>query len=291
MRTNRIKEIDIQKYVLKKEWDKAIGLYKDIIGEGGESGDIYNRLGDMYMKKGEKTVALENYLISIELYIKEELYDSGTAICSKMLRYGLERPDLYFRLAQLNTKLNLAFEAIRWFNTYLSKDSKLIYLKKYINEYQEMITLLAGHDLLLEKVKNIYIKANLKIEALDKLFRINVEGLTEEDTEFMLSTIRSIKGYIEEGDTRNRDEEIEVYRNLKLHKQAIAVLQKPLRDSPNDIEKLKLLGLCFLENHKPRLAIRIFNNLIEKKTMSKDIVEEIKMYISLAQTIKKYVTA
>ena len=277
--------------MLKKEWDKAIGLYKDIIGEGGESGDIYNRLGDMYMKKGEKTVALENYLISIELYIKEELYDSGTAICSKMLRYGLERPDLYFRLAQLNTKLNLGFEAIRWFNTYLSKDSKLIYLKKYINEYQEMITLLAGHDLLLEKVKNIYIKANLKIEALDKLFRINVEGLTEEDTEFILSAIRSIKGYIEEGDTRNRDEEIEVYRNLKLHKQAIAVLQKPLRDSPNDIEKLKLLGLCFLENHKPRLAIRIFNNLIEKKTMSSDIVEEIKMYISLAQTIKKYVTA
>ncbi|MCK4255805.1 hypothetical protein KAX35_02865, partial [candidate division WOR-3 bacterium] len=79
--------------------------------------------------------------------------------------------------------------------------------------------------------------------------------------------------------------------NLKLHKQAIAVLQKPLRDSPNDIEKLKLLGLCFLENHKPRLAIRIFNNLIEKKTMSSDTVEEIKMYISLAQTIKKYVTA
>ncbi|MCK4256350.1 hypothetical protein KAX35_05650, partial [candidate division WOR-3 bacterium] len=181
MRTNRVKEIDIQRCVLKKEWNKAIGLYKDIIGEGGESGDIYNRLGDMYMKKGEKTVALENYLISIELYIKEELYDSGTAICSKMLRYGLERPDLYFRLAQLNTKLNLGFEAIRWFNTYLSKDSKLIYLKKYINEYQEMITLLAGHDLLLEKVKNIYIKANLKIEALDKLFRINVEGLTEED--------------------------------------------------------------------------------------------------------------
>ncbi|MCK4596349.1 hypothetical protein KAT73_06170 [candidate division WOR-3 bacterium] len=291
MRTNRVKEIDIQKYVLKKEWDKAIELYKDIIGEGGESGDIYNRLGDMYMKKGEKTVALENYLISIELYIKEELYDSGTAICSKMLRYGLERPDLYFRLAQLNTKLNLGFEAIRWFNTYLSKDSKLIYLKKYVDEYQEMITLLAGHDLLLEKVKNIYIKANFKIEALDKLFRINVEGLTEEDTEFIFSTIMSIKEYIEEGDTRNRDEEIEVYRNLKLHKQAIAVLQKPLRDSPNDIEKLKLLGLCFLENHKPRLAIRIFDNLIKKKTMSSDIVEEIKMYISLAQTIKKYVTA
>ncbi len=291
MRTNRVKEIDIQKYVLKKEWDKAIELYKDIIGEGGESGDIYNRLGDMYMKKGEKTVALENYLISIELYIKEELYDSGTAICSKMLRYGLERPDLYFRLAQLNTKLNLGFEAIRWFNTYLSKDSKLIYLKKYVDEYQEMITLLAGHDLLLEKVKNIYIKANFKIEALDKLFRINVEGLTEEDTEFIFSTIMSIEEYIEEGDTRNRDEEIEVYRNLKLHKQAIAVLQKPLRDSPNDIEKLKLLGLCFLENHKPRLAIRIFDNLIKKKTMSSDIVEEIKMYISLAQTIKKYVTA
>jgi len=291
MRTNRVKEIDIQKYVLKKEWDKAIELYKDIIGEGGESGDIYNRLGDMYMKKGEKTIALENYLISIELYIKEELYDSGTAICSKMLRYGLERPDLYFRLAQLNTKLNLGFEAIRWFNTYLIKDSKLIYLKKYVDEYQEIITLLAGHDLLLEKVKNIYIKANLKIEALDKLFRINIEGLTEEDTEFIFSAIMSIKEYIEEGDTRNRDEEIEVYRNLKLHKQAIAVLQKPLRDSPNDIEKLKLLGLCFLENHKPRLAIRIFDNLIKKKTMSSDIVEEIKMYISLAQTIKKYVTA
>ncbi len=280
----------IQKYVLKKEWDKAIELYREILDQGGETGDVYNRLGDMYMKKGDKKSAVDNYLRAIDLYIKDELYENGTAICSKMLRYGIDRSDLYFRLAQLNAKLNLGFEAIKWFNMYLKKDSEISCIEKYINEYEEMLTLLSGHDLLLDKVKNIYLKVDVRVEALDKLFRIKKGGLTEEDVEFLSTTIQSIKDYMEKGYKRDVKEEIEVYRNLKLNKQAIGVVQKELRDTPDDLEKMKLLGLCFLEDHKPRLALRIFRYMIEKKRLSEEMKEEIKGYVALARARMKYVT-
>lgn len=284
-------EREVQKHTLKKEWDEAISLYQDLINRGEESGDIYNRLGDMYMKKGNKATATKKYLKAIDLYIKSELYENGTAVCSKMLRHGMERPDLYFRLAHLNVKLNLGFEAIRWFNIYLKEDSTLEYLGEFINEYEEMLTLLASHELLYERVKNIYIKVGIQLEAVDNLLEIKKEGITEEEREFLLSVVASIKECVDEGYKRDRDEEIKIYRNLKLYKQTIGVLQQQLKESPDDIKTMKLLGLCFLESHKPHLALRIFKYIIENWRIPREVTEEIKAYLDTAREKMKYVTA
>lgn len=283
-------EREIQKHILKREWNKAISLFEELIGSGEESGDVFNRLGDMYMKKEDRATATEKYLKAIDLYIKDELYENGTAVCSKMLRYGIERPDLYFRMAQLNAKLNLGFEAIRWFNMHLKDDSTLEYLKRFINEYEEMLTLLADHELLYERVKNIYIKVGIQLEAMDNLFGIKKEGITEEEKEFLLSAIASMKGCIDEGYKRDREEEVKIFRNLKFYKQAIGVLQQQLRESSDDIETMKLLGLCFLDNNKPRLASRIFKYIIENQRLSHETTEEIKAYLDTVREKMRYVT-
>jgi tetratricopeptide (TPR) repeat protein len=283
-------EREVQKHIIKKEWGKAISLYEDLIDKGGESGDVYNRLGDMYMKKRDRAAAIEKYLKAIDLYIKDELYENGTAVCSKMLRYGIERPDLYFRMAQLNTKLNLGFEAIRWFNMYLKNDSALECLEKFMNEYQEMLMLLANHELLYEQVKNVYIKVGIELEAMDDLFGMKKEGVTEEEEGVLLSTITSIKEYIEKGYKRDKKGEIEIYKSLKLHKQAIGILQQQLKEAPDDIEAMKLLGLCFLENHKPRLASRIFKYIIQNWRLSRETIDEIRTYLDTAREKMRYVT-
>jgi len=283
-------EREIQKHILKKEWDKAISLYQDLIDAGGESGDVYNRLGDMYMKKRDRASATEKYLKAIDLYVKDELYKNGTAVCSKMLRYGIERPDLYFRMAQLNAKLNLGFEAVRWFNMYLKNDSTLECLERFINEYKEMLTLLSNHELLHERVKNIYIKVGIKLEGMDEHFEIKKEGVSEKEKEFLLSAVTSAKAYIDEEHKGNRDKEIKIYRDMKLYKQAIGVLQQQLRESPDNMETMKLLGLCFLEDHKPRLASKIFKHIIENRGLSHETGEEIRGYLDTAREKMKYVT-
>ena len=281
---------EVQRHILEKEWDKVISLFEELIGSGEESGDVFNRLGDMYMKKKDRVTAKDKYLKAIDLYLKDGLYENGIAVCFKMLRYGIERPDLYFRLAQLNAKLNLGFETIKWFNMYLKDDSALEYLKRFIDEYEEMLTLLADNEILYEMVKNLYIKVNIQLEAMDTLFGIKKERTTEEEKEFLLSAIASMKGYIDEGYKRDREEEVNIFRNLKFYKQAIGVLQQQLRESSDDIETMKLLALCFLDTNKPHIASRILKYIIENQTLSHETTKEIESYLDTVRKKMRYVT-
>ncbi len=281
---------EVQRHILEKEWDKVISLFEELIGSGEESGDVFNRLGDMYMKKKDRVTAKDKYLKAIDLYLKDGLYENGIAVCFKMLRYGIERPDLYFRLAQLNAKLNLGFETIKWFNMYLKDDSALEYLKGFIDEYEEMLTLLADNEILYEMVKNLYIKVNIQLEAMDTLFGIKKERTTEEEKEFLLSAIASMKGYIDEGYKRDREEEVNIFRNLKFYKQAIGVLQQQLRESSDDIETMKLLALCFLDTNKPHIASRILKYIIENQTLSHETTKEIESYLDTVRKKMRYVT-
>ncbi|MCD5383200.1 hypothetical protein LR066_00350 [candidate division WOR-3 bacterium] len=281
---------EVQRHILEKEWDKVISLFEELIGSGEESGDVFNRLGDMYMKKKDRVTAKDKYLKAIDLYLKDGLYENGIAVCFKMLRYGIERPDLYFRLAQLNAKLNLGFETIKWFNMYLKDDSALEYLKRFIDEYEEMLTLLADNEILYEMVKNLYIKVNIQLEAMDTLFGIKKERTTEEEKEFLLSAIASMKGYIDEGYKRDREEEVNIFRNLKFYKQAIGVLQQQLRESSDDIETMKLLALCFLDTNKPHIASRILKYIIENQTLSHETTKEIEAYLDTVRKKMRYVT-
>jgi len=281
---------EVQRHILEKEWDKVISLFEELIGSGEESGDVFNRLGDMYMKKKDRVTAKDKYLKAIDLYLKDGLYENGIAVCFKMLRYGIERPDLYFRLAQLNAKLNLGFETIKWFNMYLKDDSALEYLKGFIDEYEEMLTLLADNEILYEMVKNLYIKVNIQLEAMDTLFGIKKERTTEEEKEFLLSAIASMKGYIDEGYKRDREEEVNIFRNLKFYKQAIGVLQQQLRESSDDIETMKLLVLCFLDTNKPHIASRILKYIIENQTLSHETTKEIESYLDTVRKKMRYVT-
>lgn len=281
---------EVQKHILEKEWDKVISLFEELIGSGEESGDVFNRLGDMYMKKKDRVTAKDKYLKAIDLYLKDGLYENGIAVCFKMLRYGIERPDLYFRLAQLNAKLNLGFETIKWFNMYLKDDSALEYLKRFIDEYEEMLTLLADNEILYEMVKNLYIKVNIQLEAMDTLFGIKKERTTEEEKEFLLSAIASMKGYIDDRYKRDREEEINIFRNLKCYTQAIGVLQQQLRESSDDIETMKLLVLCFLDTNKPHIASRILKYIIENQTLSHETTKEIEAYLDTVRKKMRYVT-
>lgn len=281
---------EVQKHILEKEWDKVISLFEELIGSGEESGDVFNRLGDVYMKKKDRVTAKDKYLKAIDLYLKDGLYENGIAVCFKMLRYGIERPDLYFRLAQLNAKLNLGFETIKWFNMYLKDDSALEYLKRFIDEYEEMLTLLADNEILYEMVKNLYIKVNIQLEAMDTLFGIKKERTTEEEKEFLLSAIASMKGYIDDRYKRDREEEINIFRNLKCYTQAIGVLQQQLRESSDDIETMKLLVLCFLDTNKPHIASRILKYIIENQTLSHETTKEIEAYLDTVRKKMRYVT-
>ena len=108
------------KYLAHGEYEKAIEAYKEILKEG-EDPDIYNALGDIYLRINKFEETVNNYEKALELYEKEGFYENAIAVAKKLQRHG-ERKDLLLTLARLYAHLGRHDESIEYLNRYLEKD-------------------------------------------------------------------------------------------------------------------------------------------------------------------------
>lgn len=100
------------KHLAKGEYEEAIKIYKDLLKEE-EDPDLYNTLGDVYLRKGEREEAIKCYEKALKLYEKDSLFENAIAVGKKILRYG-ERKDILLALARLNTEIERKDEAIEY---------------------------------------------------------------------------------------------------------------------------------------------------------------------------------
>ena len=68
------------------EWNKVVTTYiRSLTCIEGKRVNEHNLLGDIYIKVGNATKAIGEYLQAIEEFIKGRLFDDSIAICEKML--------------------------------------------------------------------------------------------------------------------------------------------------------------------------------------------------------------
>jgi tetratricopeptide (TPR) repeat protein len=108
------------KYLAQGEYEKAIEAYKEILKEG-EDPDIYNALGDIYLRINKFDEAVKNYEKALELYRREGFTENAIAVAKKLQRHR-ERNDLLLTLAELYAQLERNDEAIEYLSRYLEKD-------------------------------------------------------------------------------------------------------------------------------------------------------------------------
>src|SRR5687768_15538193 len=75
----------------KKQFDRALEVYVQILDEGGKDLDdedvpLFNRVGDMLMRKGSVTEALGFYERAVDMYAERGYLNNAIALCSKILR-------------------------------------------------------------------------------------------------------------------------------------------------------------------------------------------------------------
>jgi len=168
-------EREARAYVSRGEWEKAISIYRELISTHGDDPNIYNLIGDIYVKMDDLPNALPEYLRAVNLYAEDGLFENGIAVCRKMIRLGLEEGEVYFNLARLYAEISLLNEAMDSMESYLkiSKDKKE--LKREPQKYKRLIGLLASDESLKPKLKNLYIEINQRDNIpreseLDKIF-------------------------------------------------------------------------------------------------------------------------
>lgn len=96
----KLKQKEALRLLSRGKYDDALELYKEI-AEVSHDPDIYNTIGDIYIRKQDIQRAIEYYTKAFRRYKEGEYYENAIALAKKILRYDKSRKDLKLELADL----------------------------------------------------------------------------------------------------------------------------------------------------------------------------------------------
>ncbi|MDB4879684.1 MAG: hypothetical protein JWL60_1130, partial [Gemmatimonadetes bacterium] len=95
-------------YELKKQFDKALATYVEILQSYGRKSDdevdlsLYNRVGDLYLKQGNVADAVDYYEQAVDRYAEGGFFNNAIALCNKILRSAPGRASVYYKLGKIS---------------------------------------------------------------------------------------------------------------------------------------------------------------------------------------------
>ncbi len=252
-----------QKFTSNGNIDGAIAEWKKVL-ENGKDGNVQNTIGDLYLRKGSQTQAVEAFTKAAEIFRKAGFYPKAIAIYKKILNILPNHVESIIALAKLNATKGLNanaadyyFKAADIFHRNGSAENAI--------KAVEMILKLSSTDLATrEKIANWYIKAGIKPRAANEYAAIALSYLEKDDT------VNAEKFFIKA--TEMDPDNISLFTGLsKLAEKAgdIELAYKHLEDAMSRDPHSKAPLLAYSE-----LAIR--NNRLDtaKETLLKLIVED-----------------
>lgn len=172
-------------YARKQNWDAAIREYQRLAEIDQSNPNLYNELGDIYLKIGNKGEAYESFARAVDAYAKVSLYNNAVAVCKKVLRIIPTRYEVLAKLGVIRKKQGLGREAESYCISYLERVSQDGSLDpaKLAGMSEEIVEALGDSAVVLDRLAACLTGAGLDDEAgkvlagLDELYQR--EGVTE----------------------------------------------------------------------------------------------------------------
>ena len=106
----------------KRQFDRALATYEDVLRaqEGSEDADVslYNRVGDLQLRLGRTTDALNSYERAVDLYAERGFLNNAIALCNKILRQSPGAAHIHYKLGRVNALKGFKSDARQHFVTY-----------------------------------------------------------------------------------------------------------------------------------------------------------------------------
>jgi tetratricopeptide (TPR) repeat protein len=101
--------------------NKAIEELQKAIKDNVKDGNLYNRLGDLYVKSNKTKESINAYKKSVEAFRNDTFYRNALALCKKILRYDPDNIETYLTTAELLVDLDEKSDALIYFFEYIEK--------------------------------------------------------------------------------------------------------------------------------------------------------------------------
>jgi tetratricopeptide (TPR) repeat protein len=154
-----------QKFIAKGQIDKAIEQWERVLKENPD-GNVYNTVGDLYLRKGINQKAIELFLKAAHLFREDGFYTKAIGIYKKILNISPADITSHIALAELNAEKGLMGNAIDHFLQAADKFMRDDKIEKITEYYNKILSLIPNNNILKEKMAELYQNRGFKKEAL-----------------------------------------------------------------------------------------------------------------------------
>jgi tetratricopeptide (TPR) repeat protein len=185
---------EAQKYLARGQVDKAISEWEKLIRESPD-GNTYNIIGDLYLKKGDRTEAIDSFHRAADFFRQEGFSLKALALYKKILNVNPGDARSLLALGELNESKGLTTDAIRFYLAAADTLSKEGNKEKLLEIYEKILALSPSNIPLRSKVAEIYLKEGLISETVKQYLHIarlyGEKGETEKTVDFYRKTLEA----------------------------------------------------------------------------------------------------
>ena len=176
-------------YEQKKQFDKALETYSQILDGLGDHVDeadvaLYNRVGDLLVRRGDVAAAVDHYEKAVDLYTDGGFFNNAIALCNKILRNAPGRTSIYYKLGKISAKKGFVNDAKQNFLEYADRMQRAGELEEAFRALKEFADLCPDQDDIRLMLADQLVRKDRKDEAIEQLQvlyeKFQAEGRTRE---------------------------------------------------------------------------------------------------------------
>jgi tetratricopeptide (TPR) repeat protein len=173
----------------KKQFDRALAKYIQILDalEGAvDEADValYNRVGDLLLKQGNISQAVDYYERAVDLYTEGGFFNNAIALCNKILRNAPGRNSVYYKLGKISAQKGFVNDAKQNFLEYADRMQAAGQLEEAFRALKEFADLCPDQDDIRLMLADQLVRKDRKSEAIEQLQtlyeKLEAEGRTRE---------------------------------------------------------------------------------------------------------------
>ncbi len=175
-----------QNYLKTGKISDAIEAYKKLLQIESRNPNLYNELGDIYLRAEDRMQAVLSFDKAVDNYENVALYNNAVAVCKKILRVVPNRLESIFKLGELKAKQKFIGEASRMFIQYLelaSSGEADPMQENILPKVEVILELVPEDDELHARAAEVLTYIGLKISAAEVFARLIVRSVGSGDGE------------------------------------------------------------------------------------------------------------
>lgn len=249
-----------QKLVEKGQFDKAIREYLKVVAEDEDDVRVWIRIGDLYVKLGQKSEAVENYKKVAQLYTQQGEPEKAIAVYKQILQTEPQTLETYMLLAALYRDMGRLQHASQQYELAAQLYTRAGRLREALAAEQALVDMVPDNIARRIKLAELYSRENLYPDAarefsaaaavlrstgrMDDFAKVS-ERLLFHAPDNLEVTKDLARYYLQQGDAVR----------------ALTKLQGGFKVDRKDVELLDLLAQAFERMSKPDKAVSVLREL------------------------------